>query len=643
MRLVWAVIPVFVIISLIGMQESFATIKSSQNDTEGWYLGEGLKKGDYFSYSLCHIDYKDCTEFEMDIWIKGDIQVGSETKWLAEVVVYDEHEITVGEMELGKISPEPTGGSKELKVYRDVFKSSVTWISAFSTLERDNEKWITPTWNWMMGPIAGSSFLPLATETITIPSGTWETAQVGWKSGGSTSKIWIVDDFPFPIKAHTFTHVSEGIPPPEYEFELLDYKENIQQSPFKNIVSTPLQENCDTNVEKEISIKKPTTNLDYQLHIFYEPEEPVQGCEIQFLIKFISKYDDTEFLNQVQYDFLLVDENLTPLRSIAEEEGRNLLYSPSGQVLFDFVVKEEPGTANYAVLIYGLAPEGIVPSTSADYLVIPVTISANDEKYDGTVSWMGCQIISGTIVESHSEQACQYNDKLLQIMPESVCGMALTSWTDPETGQTFQYNDTCNHPTIFNSVLDKEIPSPAKQLENNISPKEIICKEGLELIFKNNNSPACVKPSTAEKLIQHGWTNTITDETSDHSERWLIEYEYDMNSFPIDKLEKMFSGITTIYDEKFKIIKIESAFDYKNNLPEILQARTFTNYETLDNLFVITISGFWIDEKEKPEGMDEMNAILGIEDNEIRYPLTKNFESIEGVKSARHIGGTVGN
>ncbi len=60
-----------------------------------------------------------------------------------------------------------------------------------------------------------------------------------------------------------------------------------------------------------------------------------------------------------------------------------------------------------------------------------------------------------------------------------------------------------------------------------------------------------------------------SDEIIHHTERWLVEY--DMISFPKDKLEKMFSGTTTIYDEKFKIIKIESAFDYKNNLPHPLQ------------------------------------------------------------------------
>ncbi len=68
-----------------------------------WFAGEGLKKGDFFSYSMCHVDYKECANFELDMWIKGDIQVGSETKWLAEVAVFDGNKVVVGTMELGKL------------------------------------------------------------------------------------------------------------------------------------------------------------------------------------------------------------------------------------------------------------------------------------------------------------------------------------------------------------------------------------------------------------------------------------------------------------------------------------------------------------------------------------------------------------
>ena len=354
-------------------------------DGSSWYAGEGLKQGDFFSYSMCHVDYKECTQFEMDLWIKGDKQVGSESKWLAEVAVFDGNKIIVGEMELGKIAPEPTGGDIELSKYRGAFKSSIVWLSAFATADdgssgKGPKKFSDKSWG-KIGNIGGEQVIPMKIENIVVPAGSWETVQVGWKTGGASSKVWIVDDFPFPIKAKTYTHVSEGIPPTEYEFTLLDYKENVQESPIAQYKSTEkgfAAAGCETTFEKSVSVKKPTNNFDYQIHIFYGPEDLVNGCETQWLIKFISKYDDTEFLNQVQYDFLVVDDNLTPLRSLAQEEGRNFLYSPSGQAILDFIVKEKPGTANYVVWVYGLAPEGIVPDVASDYLQVSVPIFARD-------------------------------------------------------------------------------------------------------------------------------------------------------------------------------------------------------------------------------------------------------------------------
>jgi hypothetical protein len=366
---------------------AFAQFESGGVDLEGsWYAGEGLKHGDFFSYSMCHVDYKECANFEMDMWIKGDKQVGSETKWLAEVVVYDGNKRIVGEMELGKIAPEPTGGSEELGLYRGAFKSSVVWLSAFATSDDSSggkgpKEFRDVSWG-KIGNIGGEQVIPMALETITVPAGTWDTVQVGWKTGGTQNKVWIVDDFPFPIKAITYTHVSEGIPPTEYNFELLDYKENVQVSPFAGVTSTVDEfaaAGCSTNFQKEVNIKKPTHNFDYQVHIFYGPEDPVEGCEMQWLVNFISKYDDTEFLNQVQFDILTVDDNFTPVRSLAQEEGRQYLYSPSGQAIIDMIVKEKPGIAKYVVWIYGLSPEGIAPSSATDYLEIEIPIYASDD------------------------------------------------------------------------------------------------------------------------------------------------------------------------------------------------------------------------------------------------------------------------
>ena len=372
---------------------AFAQIQSGGVDKEGtWHAGEGLKQGDFFSYAMCHVDYKECTPFELDMWIKGDIKVGSETKWLAEVVVYDGKKIIKGEMELGKIAPEPTGGTENLGVYRGAFKSSVSWLSAFATSDGSSggkgpKEFSAISWG-KIGNIGGEQVIPTAIETVTVPAGTWETVLISWKTGGATSDVWIVDDFPFPIKASTLTHVSSGIPPPEYTFELLEYRENVQQSPFGDIISTPIGglEGCNTDFTKAVTIKKPSHNFDYQLVVLYGPADPVQGCDMQWLIKFISKFNDAEFLNQVQFDIFVVDENFTPTRSIAQEDGKSYLYSPSGLATVDMVVKENPGDVTYVIWIYGLAPSGIVPSQVDDYLevTIPIFAPEGDSILDST-------------------------------------------------------------------------------------------------------------------------------------------------------------------------------------------------------------------------------------------------------------------
>jgi hypothetical protein len=53
--------------------------------------------------------------------------------------------------------------------------------------------------------------------------------------------------------------------------------------------------------------------------------------------------------------------------------------------------------------------------------------------------------------------------------------------------------------------------SPLEQVKTGISTYSVICKQGLVLVIKtSDSSPACVKPDTAQKLVERGWgTNTI--------------------------------------------------------------------------------------------------------------------------------------
>ena len=60
-------------------------------------------------------------------------------------------------------------------------------------------------------------------------------------------------------------------------------------------------------------------------------------------------------------------------------------------------------------------------------------------------------------------------------------------------------------------------PPPLKQISDGVLPENVTCIEGLVIILKSsNNSPACVKLSSAEKLIQRGWAIEIPDSVSNN-------------------------------------------------------------------------------------------------------------------------------
>src|SRR5438105_1707950 len=61
--------------------------------------------------------------------------------------------------------------------------------------------------------------------------------------------------------------------------------------------------------------------------------------------------------------------------------------------------------------------------------------------------------------------------------------------------------------------------APLKQLGSGIVQKDISCRQGFELILKSENSYSiCVRPQTAQKLIERGWALSITSYTSSNSQ-----------------------------------------------------------------------------------------------------------------------------
>ena len=71
----------------------------------------------------------------------------------------------------------------------------------------------------------------------------------------------------------------------------------------------------------------------------------------------------------------------------------------------------------------------------------------------------------------------------------------------PISGKKIQLSD-------YVITLKLSLFSPLKQFRSGIS--QVTCMQDLVLLTKLDNSPACVKPQTATKLVQRGWAHSGT-------------------------------------------------------------------------------------------------------------------------------------
>ena len=195
---------------------------------------------------------------------------------------------------------------------------------------------------------------------------------------------------------------------------------------------------------------------------------------------------------------------------------------------------------------------------------------------------------------------------------------------------------------IFSFILpiNAETESPIKQMKDGISPENILCREGLELVIRINGMPACVKPETADRMQERGiLVNTkiiksdfkittvpassmsivnfyITDHDLNLSHRGIEVisteglFEFTINGISIQGPERM---IETGYDTGKFYLKLE--------LPETINGKQLNQ----DDIVVIK----YLDESNQSgEQSIQLKSI----------PLTKTFAEIETFGGGSRIG-----
>src|SRR5579864_3126414 len=202
---------------------------------ETWYPGEGLKVGDYYRYSVCFTDWHNCTPIELDFWIQNKTSDGS--GFNVQFLAVDGSNIQKGHTVFGMVTPDPTYSDPNIADYTNVYRNTIIWLDAFATSDSPKD-FSYPAWG-RTGSVGGQSVGPIDQEQVTVQAGTYKAWLIGWHKGVD-DKLWVVPSMPFPVKAAVYADVTQGTPPPQFTFELLETGNSQTPPSFLNVSSTAI-------------------------------------------------------------------------------------------------------------------------------------------------------------------------------------------------------------------------------------------------------------------------------------------------------------------------------------------------------------------------------------------------------------------
>jgi hypothetical protein len=257
-----------------------------------WYPGEGVKQDMFVKYRIQELDTNDKEPFEMTMYFQEQDAGGD---WIVPTFVVDEGRVINGTFKLSESMTYLSGGSTvppEMNDFVGGYSGSLQWLDSFTT--KGEPKSLTAA-NWgRTGSIGGSDVKPAGPETIQVQAGTYDTTRVELHKG-VTSKIWIVNEFPYPIKAEFFTDSTTGNPETQFAFELLETGTGRPETPQGDAqVPTP-------------PLEGRSGRGDFVVTLDWEPASIEPGSTVLFTV---SLADRTEFpLERANYDFVVTNSS----------------------------------------------------------------------------------------------------------------------------------------------------------------------------------------------------------------------------------------------------------------------------------------------------------------------------------------------
>lgn len=330
--------------ALMGLLIAGAVLITKPAFAQEWYPGDGVQEGLLVKYRISNFDYQKGQPFTATLWFGSQDDKGN---WITDVIVEDRGKVSSGQLILSSLTLTPLGEtSDELRPYRAPIKDSLAWLDSYAS--KINPKSLTGGVWGVIAAIGGGSITvqPLGQDTIEVAGKSWDVYVVGFRYGAE-SQLFIVDNFPLPIKAKVFALTTQHPIPVQFEFELLETR----------ITDTPPVP-PETQIELPTPpLSKTTTTAKFNVDLYWDPVEIQPGEPTKFGVVIFDAQGN--LVRNIMYRLKIVDSE----GNIAVDDR---FTAQEGQRTHELAL-EAAGPLSVQVIVLG-SPEAIAgDATSVEF------------------------------------------------------------------------------------------------------------------------------------------------------------------------------------------------------------------------------------------------------------------------------------
>ena len=276
--------------------------------TPVWYPGEGVRQDMYVKYRIEHYDFNERQPYVMTLYFQQQDQDGN---WIVPAYVETNGGVLQGTLKLSDTMSPLLGGEvpQEMRPFISGYQSSLIWLDAFTSISAPLSL-TAGSWG-KIASIGGSEVRPAGTQQVTFAgaqgvcgASSCDATLVSWHKG-VTSNVWVVNEFPFPVKAETFADVTTPPAPIQYRFELLETGSGQPAAPTgTGQTSGPPLERTTTDGSHLILTWdpvdiQPNSTVNFGLEIRDANNSPLQNVAYDFTVKDADGQTLQEFNDQL--------------------------------------------------------------------------------------------------------------------------------------------------------------------------------------------------------------------------------------------------------------------------------------------------------------------------------------------------------